>query len=87
MKQLRRSDITEDYPGHPLRLGIRVVDESCSPIPNADVEIWHADAGGDYSAFVDNGGGKDDGAGTTFLRGTQPSNDDGIVEFQTIYPG
>ena len=86
-EQFRRRDITEGYPGHPLRLGIRVVDESCSAIPGADVEIWSADATGDYSAFTDDNGGKDEGAGTTFLRGTQTANDDGIVEFLTIYPG
>ena len=51
------------------------------------MEIWHCDATGDYSAFIDNGGGKDDGPGTTFLRGTQTANDEGIVEFATIYPG
>lgn len=56
-------------------------------MPGAAVEIWHCDAGGDYSAFTDGGGGKDDGAGTTFLRGTQTAGDDGIVEFLTIVPG
>ena len=86
-EQLVRRDITEGLPGHPLRLGIRVVDASCAPLAGAAVEVWHADATGDYSAFVDNGGGKDDGPGTTFLRGTQLADDDGITEFATIYPG
>jgi protocatechuate 3,4-dioxygenase beta subunit len=70
-----------------MRLGLRVLDESCAAVPGATVEIWHADASGDYSAFTDNGGGKDEAAGTTFLRGTQTADADGIVEFQTIYPG
>ncbi|HEY0517907.1 MAG TPA: hypothetical protein VGC84_00330 [Ilumatobacteraceae bacterium] len=86
-QQFNRSDITEGYPGQPVRLGLRVLDESCAPVPGATVEIWHADASGDYSAFIDNGGGKDEGPGTTFLRGTQAAGDDGIVEFLTIYPG
>ena len=51
------------------------------------MEIWHCDATGDYSAFRDGGGGKDAGSGTTFLRGTQAADADGIVEFTTIYPG
>ena len=86
-EQFRRRDITEGLPGHPLRLGLRVVDEGCAPVPDAEVEVWHADASGDYSAFEDGGGGKDEGPGTTFLRGTQVTDADGIVELRTIYPG
>ena len=86
-EQFDRRDVTEGVPGHPMRLGLRVVDASCAPVPGASVEIWHCDATGDYSAFQDGGGGKDDGAGTTFLRGTQTAGDDGIVDFQTIVPG
>ena len=86
-EHLDRRDVTENYPGHPLRLGIRVVDSDCRPVSGAEVEIWHADATGDYSSYVDGGSGKDEGEGTTFLRGAQTTNDDGILEFQTIYPG
>lgn len=86
-EQFDRSDITEEYPGHPVRLGLRVVDAECVPITDSRVEVWHTDATGDYSAFADNGSGKDEGQGTSFMRGTQPTNDDGIVEFATIYPG
>jgi protocatechuate 3,4-dioxygenase beta subunit len=86
-EQFERRDVSEGVPGHPVRLGLRVVDETCSPVPGAAVEIWHCDATGDYSAFADGGGGKDAGPGTTFLRGTQTSDEAGIVEFLTIYPG
>jgi protocatechuate 3,4-dioxygenase beta subunit len=86
-EQFVRRDITEGHPGHPLRLGLRVVDASCAPVGGAAVEVWHADATGDYSAFADNGGGKDEAEGTTFLRGTQTAGEDGIVEFATVYPG
>lgn len=58
-----------------------------APPSAAAVEIWHADAGGDYSQYVDGGSGKDEGDGTTFCRGVQTSGIDGIVEFRTIYPG
>ena len=91
-RQLPRRDVTEGLAGHPLRLGLRVVGvrdsfDACVPRPGARVEIWHCDATGDYSAFVDGGGGKDAGPGTTFLRGTQTADAAGIVEFATIYPG
>ena len=87
LEQLERRDITEGYPGRPLQLGLRVIDGSCEPIPGVEVEVWHADATGDYSSYADGGTGKDEGTGTTFLRGRQLSNGDGIVEFATIYPG
>lgn len=87
IERLDRRDITEGYAGHPLRLGFRVVDAACQPIPGAQVEIWHTDATGDYSAYEDNGSGKDEGEGTNFCRGIQTANADGIGEFQTIYPG
>ncbi|HTL86156.1 MAG TPA: intradiol ring-cleavage dioxygenase [Acidimicrobiia bacterium] len=86
-QQFMRRDVTEGYPGRPLKLGLRVVDASCRAVPGAAVEIWHCDASGDYSAFADGGGGKDEAQGTTFLRGTQIANDEGIVEFLSVYPG
>lgn len=87
IEQLDRRDISEGYPGHPFRLGIRVVDAECSPLPGAEVEIWHTDASGDYSSYLDEGSGKDEGEGTTFCRGFQTADADGLLEFQTIYPG
>ncbi|MEM7275252.1 MAG: hypothetical protein AAF547_19400 [Actinomycetota bacterium] len=86
-EQFLRRDVTEGRPGHPLRLGLRVVDEDCVPIPGAEVEIWHTDHTGDYSAFEDGGTGKDEAEGSTFCRGFQVADDDGIVAFQTIVPG
>ena len=76
-----RRDIREDREGTPLRLGIRVREaDSCEPIADAVVDVWHWDAGGTYSGF----GPSDD---ERFLRGAQVTNRDGIVEFLTIYPG
>ena len=149
-----RRDIVEDRPGRPLTLAVRVQDlancdpgGSAAPVSNAVVEIWHCDAGGEYSGFESGtafpggpvppaggrppegmpprdgtappdgmqppagmgpppgapgapGGGEtsdgsyssgdveatttDDG---TYLRGAQVTNADGIVFFDTIYPG
>jgi protocatechuate 3,4-dioxygenase beta subunit len=86
-----RSDIREDREGTPLRLAIRVRDaESCEPIANAVVDVWHCDGGGLYSGFESAstggpGGGRSDDE--RYLRGAQVTNQDGIVEFLTIYPG
>jgi protocatechuate 3,4-dioxygenase beta subunit len=76
-----RSDIRENREGTRLRLAVRVRSAGeCQPIPNAVVDIWHCDAGGVYSGF-------DAGAGERFLRGTQVTNTDGVVQFVTVYPG
>ena len=89
-----RSDIREDRNGTRLRLALRVQDAECKPVPNAVVDIWHADAGGAYSGFdgSDGGGGPVGGGGeaqtsTRYLRGSQVTDKDGVVEFVTIYPG
>lgn len=55
-----RQDITEDKDGIPLTLRIKVIDaESCKPVGNAAVDIWHCDALGLYSGYesFSNGGG------------------------------
>jgi protocatechuate 3,4-dioxygenase beta subunit len=87
IEQMERRDITEGMAGHPLRVGIQVVDASCSPVPGARVEIWHCDVDGDYSSYQDGATADDAGEGTTFYRGYQTANADGIVEFLTSYPG
>lgn len=84
---LVRRDIAEGRAGHSLRMGIRVVDRECQPVPGALVDVWHCDIDGDYSAFLDGATDDDAGPGTTFLRGTQVADDNGIVEFHTVYPG
>jgi protocatechuate 3,4-dioxygenase beta subunit len=77
---LTRRDITENRPGLPLVLKLRVQNaNTCEPIAGADVEVWHADAGGAYSGV--------NGASTHYLRGHQKTNSGGVARFDTIYPG
>jgi protocatechuate 3,4-dioxygenase beta subunit len=78
-----RRNITEGKPGLPLALRLTVLDVStCKPIKGAAVDIWHCDAGGDYS------GTSVQSSGTrTFLRGIQRTNRNGVALFKTIYPG
>lgn len=87
--KLVRADITEGRPGAGLKLKLRVIETgACTPITNARVDIWHADASGVYSGYA--GQGKDrevSTKGLTYLRGTQTTDSDGRVAFTTIYPG
>ena len=85
-----RTDITEGREGIPLDLTLTVVNSnnSCSPIENARVDIWHCDKDGYYSEYNEPGYlGQQDNTGKTFLRGIQLSDSNGQVKFTTIYPG
>jgi protocatechuate 3,4-dioxygenase beta subunit len=74
--------------GAPLRLGFNVSQvgdgSACSPLSGAVVDVWHCDALGVYSDVSDPGFRT---VGKKFLRGTQTTNENGYVEFLTIYPG
>lgn len=84
---LARSDVREDRTGVELRLMLQLVDvDGCTPIRDAVVNIWHADASGVYSGFPNQPGGVDT-TGETFLRGFQVTDANGRVAFTTVYPG
>jgi protocatechuate 3,4-dioxygenase beta subunit len=78
-----RKDITEGKAGLRLDLRIKVVSAStCKPLEDVAVEIWHADAGGTYPGFSQEGT-----SGKTYLRGTQVTGENGVALFRTVYPG
>jgi protocatechuate 3,4-dioxygenase beta subunit len=53
-----RRDVREDREGIPLLLSLKVIDsETCRPIRNAAVDIWHCDAVGVYSGYENQGNG------------------------------
>lgn len=83
---LERADITEGRPGLATKVRLQVVDEQCRALQGARVDIWHCDADGLYSGYTGQLGGLDT-TGETFMRGTQFADADGIVTFDTIYPG
>lgn len=81
--RLVRSDIREGRPGVLLRLRLQVVGAAdCAPAERARVDIWHCDAAGAYSGYD-----SERTAGETWLRGTQLADADGVVAFETLYPG
>jgi protocatechuate 3,4-dioxygenase beta subunit len=87
--RLVRAKIAEGRAGVPLRVDLRVVDgATCKPSARARVDIWHADAQGIYSGYQGQGDKQDlSTVGQTFLRGTQFTDRNGAVRFETIYPG
>jgi protocatechuate 3,4-dioxygenase beta subunit len=85
--QYVRSDIREDKTGIPLKLTLTVVDDdTCAPLKNALVEVWQADALGEYSGFVGNNG-HDEPDNGTFLRGGVLTDARGVAAITTVYPG
>jgi protocatechuate 3,4-dioxygenase beta subunit len=82
LTDLFRSDIREGKAGALLTLTLKVVNVSanCAAVPNANVEIWHVDAVGNYSQYGTQ-------TAQTYLRGIQTTNSNGDVTFVTIYPG
>ncbi|WP_335338174.1 intradiol ring-cleavage dioxygenase [Devosia sp. A16] len=85
--KLERADITEGtQQGVATTVRLQIVDGSCRPLEGARVDIWHCNAEGLYSGYANQTGGLDT-TGQTFLRGTQFAGANGIVAFETIYPG
>ncbi|MBS9428256.1 intradiol ring-cleavage dioxygenase [Photorhabdus akhurstii] len=93
-----RRDITDSELGIPFLLKITVMDEkTCKPVDNLFVDIWHCNSRGKYSGWtyispdvVPNVEGIASANRTddkSFLRGAQPSDKNGVVNFTTIYPG
>jgi protocatechuate 3,4-dioxygenase beta subunit len=85
-----RSDIRPSIPpatgtavGVPLtiRLLLQGADAGCAPLAGAAVYAWHCDRVGRYSMYS---------SGVTdqsFLRGVQAAGEDGLVVFESIFPG
>jgi protocatechuate 3,4-dioxygenase beta subunit len=82
-----RRDVVEDAPGVELLLGLRLFDGRRTPLTEATVEIWQCDALGRYSGFPPPDPAAEYVADRMFLRGVQPADDSGAIEFRTVYPG
>jgi protocatechuate 3,4-dioxygenase beta subunit len=61
--------------------------KSSEPLAGAHVDIWHADAGGNYSDEAPGPIQQEDTKGQKWLRGYQITDANGKARFETIYPG
>jgi protocatechuate 3,4-dioxygenase beta subunit len=69
--------------GVPLTIRFNLIDvaNGCQPLANAAIYAWHCTRDGGYSMY--SAGFESE----NFLRGVQVSGADGVVEFDSIYPG
>jgi protocatechuate 3,4-dioxygenase beta subunit len=89
--ELIRSDVTDDEPGVPVVMDAQFIDiNTCEPITDLYFDVWNCNSTGVYSGVQDssNGDGNDaSNLDNTALRGIQPTDGDGVAQFQTIFPG
>ncbi|KAL3480842.1 Intradiol ring-cleavage dioxygenase [Aspergillus californicus] len=88
--EITRQNVKEELycDGVDLYLEVQYIDiNTCKPVPGAFVDIWNANATGVYSGIVATGNEASDGWDSTYLRGIQETNEDGVVSFETIFPG
>ncbi|KAF7550894.1 hypothetical protein G7Z17_g5401 [Cylindrodendrum hubeiense] len=86
-----REDLVEDQGGLDIVLDYQVIDvDTCEPIPDVYLEMWHCNSTGVYSGVVASGNGDstdESNIDNTWLRGIQLTNDDGVAQFESIFPG
>lgn len=75
----RLDDGTEVEQGEVLFMQGKVLDDNNNPIPNALVEVWHANLKGNYSYF-------DQSQSDFNLRGTIETDENGNYQFRSILP-
>jgi protocatechuate 3,4-dioxygenase beta subunit len=86
-----RRDITSSFgsasavaEGVPATIRMKVYDltgEDATVLAGAAVYVWHCDRDGEYSMYSDSVGDEN------YLRGVQEADEDGVVEFTSIFPG
>ncbi len=87
---LERQDIAEGVEGLPTRIAFQVVDTDCQPMAGVVVDIWHCSPAGLYSGSdaADMCTEGDSAARSArWFRGTQITDADGMVQFDSCMPG
>lgn len=70
-----KNSLGDSLEGQKLIISGKVLDRQCNPVPNAILDVWQTDANGLY--YFDN----------FTLRGKIQADQNGVYEFETIFPG
>ncbi|KAM0281198.1 hypothetical protein ACHAQH_003628 [Verticillium albo-atrum] len=86
-----RRNIIEEQEGVNIILDYQVIDvDSCEPVPNVYLEMWHCNSTGVYSGVIASGNGDssdETNIDNTWLRGIQETDSDGVAQFESLFPG
>lgn len=86
-----RRDIREEQEGVDTIIDYQVIDvDTCEPVSNVYLEIWHCNSTGVYSGISASGNGDssdETNIDKTWLRGIQKTDNDGVAQFETTFPG
>ncbi|KAI2618086.1 aromatic compound dioxygenase [Hypomontagnella submonticulosa] len=86
-----RENIIEDQAGVDTIVDYQVIDiNTCKPVADVYVEMWHCNSTGVYGGIVASGNGDssdETNINNTWLRGIQKTDSDGVAQFETIFPG
>ncbi|KAK7439805.1 hypothetical protein VKT23_017381 [Stygiomarasmius scandens] len=86
-----RWDLREDQEGVDIYVDVQLIDvNTCEPVSDIYIDFWHANATGVYAGVVSNGNGNSNdetNLNTTFLRGIQKTDEDGVAQWLSIFPG
>lgn len=84
-----RKDIRDDRTGVPMTMNIALKNASagCAALAGALVDVWHCDKDGYYSEYGGSGMQGVNLQNVDFLRGRQTTDANGLVSFNTVFPG
>ncbi|KAH6656539.1 Intradiol ring-cleavage dioxygenase [Truncatella angustata] len=86
-----RTDLAEAEAGIPVHYDFQILDATtCEPISGAYYEIFNCNTTGVYSGTTNGGNGNTADVSVldaTWLRGIQPTDEDGVAQFDTLFPG
>jgi len=94
-----REDISDGLVGLPMQLCLQLTDQNCQPLPGYEIEVWHCDVQGIYSADTTNSpdssrfatsfcSGDDEAAlASRWFRGILVADSTGRVNFRSCFPG
>ncbi|KAK0459155.1 aromatic compound dioxygenase [Desarmillaria tabescens] len=86
-----RRTVSEDQPGLYSYVDLELIDVStCEPLTGVYIDFWHCNSTGVYAGVIESGNGDSSdfsNLDATFLRGIQPTNDEGYASFETVFPG
>ncbi|KAM0386961.1 hypothetical protein FCULG_00012073 [Fusarium culmorum] len=86
-----RRNLKEDQEGVDLILDYQIINvETCEPVPELYLDIWHCNSTGVYAGVNNQGNGNINdktNIDNTFGRGIQQTDEDGVAQFETLFPG